>query len=370
VSQTWPISQTLFAISSFTNNIQCPGISESPIRKSHISKQNKDDFYVDVFRPEDAEGIVMLFRSVYGESYPIRLFYDPLSITATNADGSYYSIVARLPTGKVIGVLHLYPSSLCKYLFEWGVGLVLKEYRNYGVLNQLAGFLHDNFVPLHTNIEEIFGESVCNHTHIQKTSIILGYVETAIEVALMPSAAYSKEHSAPGRVATITSFHCCKPKHHRIYIPVAYERELTEIYSDLNDARELVRSGKELPRGKSTCAEMTIFNYAQVARIAVYEAGEDFRMRIADMEKEAQVHKAVVVQVGMNLAEPWVGDAINVLREQGYFIGGALPRWFDSDGFLMQKLLCPPDFDDIVLHTDRAKWLLTIIRRDWERTVA
>ena len=30
--------------------------------------QNKDDFYVDVFRPEDAEGIVMLFRSVYGES--------------------------------------------------------------------------------------------------------------------------------------------------------------------------------------------------------------------------------------------------------------------------------------------------------------
>ncbi|MEI7638556.1 MAG: hypothetical protein WCJ37_14700 [Syntrophus sp. (in: bacteria)] len=332
--------------------------------------QNKDDFYVDVFRPEDAEGIVMLFRSVYGESYPIRLFYDPLSIITANTEGCYYSIVARLTTGKVIGVLHLYLSSLCKSLYEWGVGLVLKEYRNYGVLNQLADFLHCNFVPRNPNVEEIFGESVCNHTHIQKVSILLGYVETAIEVALMPSAAYSKEHSAPGRVATIISFRCCKPKPHRIYLPATYERELREIYRDLNDARELVRSDRELPRGKSTHAEMTIFDYAQVARIAVYEAGEDFRVRIAELEREAQVHKAVVVQVGVNLTEPWVGDAINALRDQGYFFSGALPRWFDSDGFLMQKLQCPPDFDDIVLHTDRAKWLLMIIRQDWERTVA
>ena len=339
-------------------------------RDNKPTPQNKDDFCVDVFRPEDAEGIVMLFRSVYGESYPIRLFYDPLSIITANAEGRYYSIVARLTTGKVIGVLHLYLSSLCKSLYEWGVGLVLKEYRNYGVLNQLADFLHYNFVPRNPNIEEIFGESVCNHTHIQKASILLGYVETAIEVALMPSAAYSKEHSAPGRVATIISFSCCKPKPHRIYLPATYERELIEIYRDLNDARELVRSDKELPRGKSTRAEMTIFDYAQVARIAVYEAGEDFRVRIAKLEREAQVHKAVVVQVGMNLTEPWVGDAINALRDRGYFFSGALPRWFDSDGLLMQKLHCPPDFDDIVLDTDRAKWLLMIIWQDWERAVA
>lgn len=31
-------------------------------------------FYVDEFRPDDAEGIVKLFCAVYGEAYPIRLF--------------------------------------------------------------------------------------------------------------------------------------------------------------------------------------------------------------------------------------------------------------------------------------------------------
>jgi hypothetical protein len=44
----------------------------------------------------------MLFRSVYGESSTIRLFYDPLSITTANAEGSYYSIVARLPTDRCL----------------------------------------------------------------------------------------------------------------------------------------------------------------------------------------------------------------------------------------------------------------------------
>jgi hypothetical protein len=70
------------------------------------------------------------------------------------------------------------------------------------------------------------------------------------------------------------------------------------------------------------------------------------------------------------LTRPWVGDAVDSLRKMGYFFGGALPRWFDGDGFLMQKLLCPPDFDSIVLVTDRAKRLLEIIRQDRERAVS
>ena len=80
--------------------------------------------------------------------------------------------------------------------------------------------------------------------------------------------------------------------------------------------------------------------------------------------------KAVVLQAWLNLADPWVGAAVHALRERGYFFGGVLPRWFDSDGFLMQKLLCPPDFDGIVLDSEASKQLLNIIRQDWERAQA
>ncbi|NJD38149.1 MAG: hypothetical protein FIA89_07470 [Geobacter sp.] len=325
------------------------------------------DFCVDDFRPEDAEGLTRLFQSVYGDGYPIRLFYDPQAIISANADGSYYSLVARLSTGEIIGAQHLYRSAPYQALYEWGVGLVLKEYRSAGVFSRLAVFLHDDFLPRTPHIEEVFGESVCNHTHMQKAVLRCGYCETAIEVALMPSEAYRKEQSAAGRVATICSFHCRKPRPQLVYLPAAYDPELREIYSGLTDTRELASAVRGVSAGKATKAEMSIFDFAQVARIAVHEAGDDLGLCIAAHEEEAATRKVVVFQVWLNLSEPWIDAAVETLRAAGYFFGGVLPRWFDNDGLLMQKLLCPPDFDGIVPASERANRLLEVIRSDWER---
>ena len=82
-------------------------------------------FTVGNFRPEDAEGLVALFRAVYGEQYPIRLFYDPAAIILANKEGRYYSIVARSTSGQVVGVSHLYRSTPYPNLYEIGVSLVL-----------------------------------------------------------------------------------------------------------------------------------------------------------------------------------------------------------------------------------------------------
>lgn len=162
-----------------------------------IPQNGQGAFYVDTFRPEDAEGIVRLFRSVYGEGYPIRLFYDREEIIAANRDGSYISIVARTHSGEVIGVSHLYRSAPYKRLYEVGVGLVMKDYRNSGASKATMSYLFNEFAPRNGNIEELFGEAVCNHVFMQKTIELFRSVETAIEVALMPSEAYTAEKSAP-----------------------------------------------------------------------------------------------------------------------------------------------------------------------------
>ena len=329
--------------------------------------QEREPFTVSSFRPEDADGIVRLFRDVYGEGYPIRLFYDPAAITAANREGRYYSICARTSSGKVIGVTHLYLSAPCKFLYEWGAGLVLKECRNWGVNNHLGGFLCNEFVPRNPHIEELFGEAVCNHPHMQKAIAHFNFVETAIEIALMPAEAYTRENSAKGRVATLNASHCYKPKPHRIFLPLAYERELRGIYDRLDDARDGVVSEGEIPGAKPTMADLTVFDFARVARIAVSEIGDDFPNRLSALESEALTRDTVVFQVWLNLTEPWVGVAVDILRERGYFFGGSLPRWFDGDGLLMQKLLCPPDFEGIVLVSDFAKQLLEFIKEDWRR---
>jgi hypothetical protein len=335
-----------------------------------MKRSQENNFEVTAFRPEDAEGIARLFLSVYGTHYPVQFFYNPQAVIRANEEGRTYSVVARSASGDVIGATHLYKSSPYAALYEWGAGLVLQEYRNAGVNNELAIFLHREFIPEKPHIEELFGEAVCNHTHLQKAVFLFGYVETAIEMALMPAEAYDKEKSAPGRVATLAGFRCCRPKPHRIYLPAPYERELRAIYARLDDRRDIAVSNAGVPGDLMSKVELSVFDFAQVARIAVPEVGSDFVERFSGLEKEAISRKAVVLQASLDLTRPCVGEAVEALRRMGYFFGGALPRWFDGDGILMQKLLCPPDFESIRLLADFSKQLLEVIRRDWQRAGA
>jgi hypothetical protein len=105
-----------------------------------------------------------------------------------------------------------------------------------------------------------------------------------------------------------------------------------------------------------------------VARIAFHETGSDFAERLLHLESEALGAGSRVIQVWVKLTEPWVGKAVEILRADGFFLGGVLPQWFDDDGLLMQKLLFEPDFDSIQLYSDRAKRIRDFLKEDWKRT--
>ena len=96
--------------------------------------------------------------------------------------------------------------------------------------------------------------------------------------------------------------------------------------------------------------------------------GHDLADYLTNLENQALAQKAVVIQVWLKLSAPWSGPAVDILRSKGYFFGGVLPRWFDEDGLLMQKLVCEPDFDGIQLYSDEAKEILSIVKEDWART--
>jgi hypothetical protein len=327
-------------------------------------------FEVDFFKPEDAEKIVRLFQAVYGDRYPIRVFYDPVALTEANASGEYYSIVARTPTGEVVGVQHLFRSAPCEDLYECGAGLVSKECRQLGINKAMLTFLYEDWVPTKENVEEVFGEAVCNHPYMQKTVLDANHVETALEIALMPAEAYDKEKSSSGRVAALLIFRRYTSKPHKVYIPAVYEQQLRFIYGGLDDAREIALAGETIPEHQTSHAEMSVFDFARVARIAVDRIGTDFEEYVNNIEGKALDQNSVVIQVWLNLSAPWVGSAVDILRKKRYFLGGVLPRWFDHDGILMQKLICPPDFDGIRLHSGRSHKILEMVKQDWERAQA
>ncbi len=323
-------------------------------------------FDVDLFRPEDADGVVSLFHCVHGDDYPIKIFYDSAGLTKANRDGDYYTVVAKSADGRIIGVHNLFRSAPSPDVYEWGVGLVLKEWRSQGVSAAIEKCMNEQVVPkigMHT----VFGEPVTNHVAMQKEGLKFGYHVTALEVGLMPGETYSGEGVTTSRVSTLLFFQIFRNIAQKVFLPRPYYDSLKRLYSRFSEGRIFNESTDPISSNSSTRSRMDIFDFAQVARIAFHETGGDFGESLAELELEAVSKGSVVIQVWVKLTEPWVGKTVEILRENGYFLGGLLPQWFDDDGMLMQKLLCTPEFESIKLYSDDSKWVLDVVRSDWRQ---
>lgn len=323
---------------------------------------------LDLFRPEDAPGVVRLFRLVYGDAYPVKTFTDPERLIEENAARRTISNVARTPKGDILGHSALYNSAPFRGLYESGSTVVAPNYRA-GVMGFRLVQYSVTTVARHFGINTMFGEGVCNHVTMQKIGIKLKFLPCALEVDLMPAEAYAKEESATGRVAATLNFNIQAPKPQTIQVPAAYEEMVRFIYDGISHESRFVPSSEELPAGNKTRVEPQVFDFAQVARFTVQEAGADFAAVFDQEEKAARQQGTIVHQVWLKLSWPWVGRVVDLLRARGYFAGGVLPRWLDVDGFLMQKVFGSPHWDGIQVFGERAGRILEMVQADWERTV-
>ncbi|MFH1490492.1 MAG: hypothetical protein ABII06_16415 [Pseudomonadota bacterium] len=325
------------------------------------------EWEIDLFRPEDAPGVTDLFRSVYGTGYPIKTYIDPALLIEENASGRTISSVAKTQKGDIVGHIAFYQSAPFKGVYESGAGAVHKDYRGgKGIFTDLVVRGQEE-VAKRVDIHGIFGEAVCNHVFSQKMTMNRGWVTHAVEVDLMPSAAYTKEKSAPGRVASLLDFKTLKPKPHRVWIPEVYDEPLRYIYEGLDDSREIRLSDEAAEPQSITRMESQVFDFAQVARLAVWEAGSDFETTIEKEEGAVRDQGVTVIQVWLNLSQPCTGRVTGLLRNRGFFLGGILPRWFDTDGLLMMKILHRPHWEDMNIFSERAKRIVDIARSDWEK---
>jgi hypothetical protein len=327
----------------------------------------KRSFEIGLLRPEDADGVSQLFRSVHGEDYPIKIFYDPPKLIKANQEGDYYSILARSAEGEIIGIHNLFRSAPSRAVYEWGVGLVLKEWRSIGVSGAIERFMIDTVIP-QLGMHTVFGEPVTIHVQMQKHSEYYGFQPTTLEVGLMPGETYSGEGVISNRVSTLSSFRVYRNIPQKIFLPATYDEAIRFMYGDFSLDRTFSESTEPIPPGAASEAKMDVFDFAKVARITFFEAGSDFAERISDLEAEAVEKGSVVIQVWLKLTSPWVGAAIDILRAGGFFLGGVLPQWFDDDGLLLQKLLFMPDFESIQLYSDRALRIRELVKADWQRS--
>jgi len=322
-----------------------------------------------VRRLEKAEAGVVgeLFRAVYGEEYPASYVYNPEELWAENEKGNTYSVLAFNETGKAVGHLAVYRSAPSPRVYEAGQLLVIPEYRGSDAAAQLIKYLHQVLVK-EIEVDVLFSESVCNHRFTQRNAIRSGYVDTALEIDLMPAETYEKEQSSTGRVACLLQFKEESSKLPQVYLPASYHSELTFFYEGLS-ARDIQKAPAAFSQEGETRGQEKIYDFAGVARVTVERIGSDFAAYVSRLENLAQEKKIQAMQVYLPLNDAGVEGAVTILRENGFFLGGILPHWFGGDGLLMQKLwTTSPNFAEISLYTAKAKKMLDLIRTDWERS--
>lgn len=316
---------------------------------------------IRLMQTEDAPGVIELYKSVYGDEYPVKSVYDLKTILDQQEKGQMLRVIA-VTEGKVIGQVAVYHSAPYEMLYEEGQGIVHPEYRNLKINDQCMNYAHKK-IYTDLALEQLWGEAVCNHIYMQKTCLRLGYLETGIELDLMPASSYKKEQSSGGRVSTLLFFKTFIPFAQTLFLPECYEEQLKYIYSTCNPGHVFLPSRAPLPH-KNTRGSREIYIDAGVARFAVPEAGTDLENYLAEQEEAALAVNACILQVYLNLSSPSVGAEVEVMRKHNYFLGGALPRWFGQDGLLLQKTLTDPDVNSVKLFSDRAKKILEMVLDD------
>jgi hypothetical protein len=324
-------------------------------------------YEIDVFHPEDAAGVAKLFTAIYGNGYPVKIVYNPEQLIGAFETKDNIPVIARTLEGDIIGYVAMFRPAPHQRFYEVGQGLVLPEYRGLGIAASMNRYVCE-IAAKYFNIDAVFGEAVCNHTHMQKAWGIYQTIETAIEVDLMPAEAYAKEKNASGRVSTLDMFRTYLSRPHTLFIPSIYNDAIRYIYSAYDDAREFAVSGGYPPADVLTNHTVQVFDFASVARVAVFEAGTNFEEIFDNEERGLLEQGLLVIQVWLKLSCPWIDSIVQYLRRKGYFFGGALPRWFDDDGLLMQKIIGTPNWEGIQLYSDRAEKILDFVKTDSEIT--
>jgi len=311
-------------------------------------------YEVGRFIPEDAEGVASLFYTVYGEAYPIDAYYMPDRIREMCANGDLHPAVARLKSGEVVGFTALYRSSSpFSGLMEFGLGVVHPAYRGSFVLYHISTMIMDMLRDM-PHVEAVFGEAVCDAVIMQHAISLFGFRETGIELGLMPAKAPGKD-----RTSCLVMFLNVRDHRRPLHHPACLTEQVAWLVARGGLDREL-SAVAEGPPAEGTRLDARIFPSAGVLRANAPCLGPGWEAELLESENQAARAGCQVIQLFLNAGNPGAAAAAPALLRRGYVFGGLVPRWFDDDALLLQKLSFPIDADGIALYSNEARHILSL----------
>lgn len=313
-----------------------------------------------------ADMVPLVFRSIYGDNFPLEYVYDGDRILAEIHAGRLKSSLALDIGGLPIGYIAMYMSVTNPGLWE-ACNLLVVPGRGSGDLAWalLQRYLHPENRS-DTDCDGIFEEAVCHHYFTQLGCSKLGFIDCALVLDHMNGASFRAHAPETERVACLLQFYEQSDQREACYLPEQYSEFLQGLFAGLRP-RAFLPGSAPLPVEGEVKRYDKSFAAAGMWRVSVSSTGGNWGAFLDDLLVQARLRQVVSLQIVLSVGLPCTTAAVAQMRQRGFFLGGIFPRWFGADGIMMQQVLGKePDYEGIKLYGAVAKSLLTYIQHDRE----
>lgn len=328
------------------------------------------DFIIKKVDPSCAAAVPGVFRAIYGDAFPVQYVYHADLIMAEIEAGRLDSSLAFDAVGNPVGYIALYKNSPNPQLWEGGNLLVVPDSAG----SDLAWLLLQHYAQPENmpavGSDGIFGEAVCHHYFTQMGGVKCGFGDYALMLDQVNGASFQEHGPETERVACLLQFLEQSDPTGLCSLPEQYLEQLQRLLAPLRP-RTVLPGSAPLPVTGETTSSDTWFSDAGTWRISVSTIGINWPAFLDQLLEQARQRQVVSLQVVLSAGLDCITAAVQEMRQRGFFLGGLFPRWFGSDGIVLQQVLGKePDYDGIKLYSPVAKQLLEFIRSDRESVLA
>ena len=316
------------------------------------------------FRTPKKDEILKISRAFYNEyglTYVNDTFYYPERLYAAISKGKIHSTVAMDQYGGLAGHHGAMQWAIVPGIWEAGMAVVNKSYRNMGIFKKLMACTND-FLQNEAKSKICIRCTVTTHPYSQLTRLKNGSYPCAFALCFFPpevGASTFKAEKQPTSEAIAASIFDFTPK--TVYLDKEVHEPAKFAYSGMKLEREILAEGTA-PLYETTVSNCVFNSRCRNGEINFVKIGKNYEAQLNNDVTELKKQGAEAITLYLSIEDSGAIELYNAAKKQGFFFCGVIPNADQGDVMRMQKMLTHVVDYDSIITVEPFTTLLNMIR--------
>lgn len=304
-------------------------------------------------------------RSVYGDTYPNREFYDVEHVQRCIEEKRLYTVIAEDEQQNIAGCMSTVLEQEGDYTADGSALLVAEAFRGQGVVSGLGEQMLKTYIELGLGALHLYALAL--HERVQVQSANASAVVTGVLPAWFSRSATVSGYAYPdariGAVALYMPLGAVPERH--CYLPDEYADVLDTLYERLPVNRYRSRALPSVSKPAHSLTRLELKPSNEQARLVVERTGEDYSLLIDRLLSASTSRGLEVCYIDISLSDPAVAQSVAIARARGFFFGALIVERCGSDKLRLQRYaaeIAAPEA--MVLASSEAEALLATVIAD------